>query len=61
LADVPEPIRAEVDCVLDGGDLPGTASTVVDLRSYEREGRWDVVRPGAVSQATLTRALDSRH
>ena len=58
LADVPESIRAEVDCILDGGALPGTASTVVDLRTYERAGRWSVVRAGAVGEETLARALD---
>ena len=57
LADVPETIRAEVDCGLDGGALPGTASTVVDLRSYERDGRWAVVRAGAVGGRALVRVL----
>ena len=33
LDDVPEPIRAGADLVLDGGELPGTPSTVVDLRA----------------------------
>jgi len=58
LAEVPGEIRAGADCVLDGGELPGTASTVVDLRAYAREGRWCVVRAGAVGEATLVRALD---
>jgi L-threonylcarbamoyladenylate synthase len=58
LADVPGEIRHGADCVLDGGELPGTASTVVDLRAYAREGRWTVVRKGAVGEATLVRALD---
>ena len=49
---------AGVDCVLDGGELPGTASTEVDLRAYEREGRWAVVRAGAVGAPALVRALD---
>jgi L-threonylcarbamoyladenylate synthase len=57
-ADVEPAIRDGVDRALDGGELPGTASTVVDLRAYEREGRWSVVRPGAVGDATLRRALD---
>jgi len=56
--DVPAAIRAGVDCALDGGELPGTASTVIDLRSYERAGRWTVVREGAVGRETLVRALD---
>ena len=35
LDEVPEPIRAGADLVLDAGELPGTPSTVVDLRRYE--------------------------
>lgn len=49
LTDVPEVIRRAADLVLDGGSLPGTASTVIDLRAYEREGRWTIVRHGAGS------------
>lgn len=45
LDQVPESIRAGADLVLDGGELPGVPSTVVDLRSPE----WRVVRRGAVS------------
>jgi len=48
LADVPEAIRAGADLVLDGGELPGTPSTVLDLRSYEAAGAWTVLRAGAV-------------
>jgi len=57
LADVGGQIRAAVDLVVDGGELPGTASTVVDLGAYEREGRWRIVRAGACSAAVLERAL----
>ena len=48
LDDVPEAIRLGADLVLDGGELGGTPSTVVDLRGYEDRGEWQVVRPGAV-------------
>jgi L-threonylcarbamoyladenylate synthase len=48
LEDVPEAIRRGADLVLDGGELPGTPSTVVDLRQYERGGDVRIVRPGAV-------------
>jgi L-threonylcarbamoyladenylate synthase len=58
LHEVPAAIRAQVDLVLDGGELPGTPSTVVDLRGYEREGRWSVLRVGAVSHETLRARLD---
>ncbi len=48
LAEVPEALRAGADLVLDGGELPGTPSTVVDLRAFEAAGDWSVVREGAV-------------
>ncbi|MEA2154296.1 MAG: L-threonylcarbamoyladenylate synthase [Solirubrobacteraceae bacterium] len=57
LAGVPETIRAQADLVLDGGELPGIASTVLDLRAYEDEGRWAVVRAGAVGEETLRAIL----
>jgi L-threonylcarbamoyladenylate synthase len=44
--------------VIDGGELGGTPSTVIDLRAYEREGAWTIVRLGAVSEAEVTAALD---
>jgi L-threonylcarbamoyladenylate synthase len=57
LDDVPELMRASVDLVVDGGQLPGTPSTVVDLRAYEDGGGWTVVRPGAVGEDELAAAL----
>jgi tRNA threonylcarbamoyl adenosine modification protein (Sua5/YciO/YrdC/YwlC family) len=57
LSEVPALLRAAVDLVIDGGDLPGTPSTVVDLRRYEEEGEWSVVRAGAVGERELTEAL----
>jgi tRNA threonylcarbamoyl adenosine modification protein (Sua5/YciO/YrdC/YwlC family) len=44
VADVPEEIRARVGAILDGGTLPGTPSTVVDLTGPEPR----VLRSGAV-------------
>lgn len=62
LDQVPELIRAAADLVIDGGELPGTPSTVVDLRGYEQTGAWEVVRPGAVAQTVLEHALgDESH
>ena len=57
LADVDEELRAGVDLVLDGGDLPGTPSTVVDLTDYEADGSWEVVREGAIPQEAVLRCL----
>lgn len=59
LADVPEELRSGADLVLDGGDLPGIASTVVDLSRYETDGEWKVLREGAVSLSALSSALRS--
>ena len=56
LADVPESIREGADLVLDGGELPGVPSTVVDLTGYE-SGEWSVLREGALSRAELVRLL----
>jgi tRNA threonylcarbamoyl adenosine modification protein (Sua5/YciO/YrdC/YwlC family) len=50
-------LRAAVDLVIDVGELPGTPSTVVDLRHYEVDGEWRVVREGAVGERELTEAL----
>jgi L-threonylcarbamoyladenylate synthase len=58
LGDVPEPIRDAVDLVLDAGELSGTASTVVDLRRFEADGSWDVVREGAVARQRVAATLD---
>jgi L-threonylcarbamoyladenylate synthase len=57
LADIPEAIRAAVDLVLDAGELEGVASTVIDLRAYEDEGTWSIVREGAVSDEAVGLAL----
>ena len=56
--DVPAAIHEGADLVLDGGALPGTPSTVVDLRRYETDGRWEIVREGAASPAELAAKVD---
>lgn len=56
LEDVPESIRAGADLVIDGGELPGVPSTVVDLSRYEG-GEWEVLREGAVPRAALESLL----
>lgn len=57
LEEVPDVLRVGADLVIDGGELPGMASTVVDLRDYEQDGFWAVVRPGAVSDDALREIL----
>jgi L-threonylcarbamoyladenylate synthase len=56
LQEVPESLRAEADMVIDGGELPGTPSTVLDLTGDEPR----VLREGAVPTAeALERAADA--
>lgn len=55
LGDVPEEIRAGAAAVVDGGELPGTPSTVVDLTGPEPR----ILREGAVSEGEVLRRLDS--
>ncbi len=57
VTDVDANIRARVDMILDGGELPGAPSTVVDLTAYEQDGRFRIAREGAVPSAEIERAL----
>jgi L-threonylcarbamoyladenylate synthase len=47
LADVPEEIRAAAGAVVDGGELPGRASTVIDFAGPEPQVIRDGAAPGA--------------
>jgi tRNA (cmo5U34)-methyltransferase len=58
LDEVPAEIREGAGLVIDGGELPGTPSTVVDLTRYEDDGMWRVVREGAVGEEELQFALN---
>ena len=57
LADVDARIRAGVDLQLDGGELPGTPSTVIDLTAYDDGGDWSIVRQGALSAGDVAARL----
>jgi L-threonylcarbamoyladenylate synthase len=59
LAAVPESMREGADVVLDGGELPGTPSTVIDLRDYAEHRRWHVLREGALARAAVRETLTS--
>jgi L-threonylcarbamoyladenylate synthase len=59
LQDIPQPIRDAADMLLDAGELDGTASTVVDLRRFEADGTWDVLREGAVARGCVAATLGS--
>jgi L-threonylcarbamoyladenylate synthase len=55
LEDVPEEIRAGAAALVDGGELPGAPSTVVDLTGPEPR----ILREGAVSTAEVLRRLQA--
>jgi L-threonylcarbamoyladenylate synthase len=57
LQDVPAALRDGADLVLDGGTLPGIASTVVDLRDYDASGEWHVLREGALATEAVAELL----
>jgi L-threonylcarbamoyladenylate synthase len=57
LAEVPQRLREGADLVLDGGTLPGTPSTVVDLRDLAAGGRWHLLREGAMPRMQVEELL----
>ncbi|HEX7609201.1 MAG TPA: Sua5/YciO/YrdC/YwlC family protein, partial [Solirubrobacteraceae bacterium] len=61
LAAVPQRLRDGADLVLDGGELPGTPSTVIDLRGYAAGRGWSVLREGALPRAAVEGVLGPAH
>jgi L-threonylcarbamoyladenylate synthase len=59
LAQVPRSLLDGADLVLDGGELPGVASTVIDMRDFEAEGRWHLLREGALGRDAVQEKLAS--
>jgi L-threonylcarbamoyladenylate synthase len=57
LDDVPAEIVAGVDLAIDGGQLTGLPSTVVDISPLDTTGEWSVLREGALGEADLDTAL----
>jgi len=57
LQEVPQRLLDGADLVLDGGRLPGTPSTVVDLRDFDSERRWHVLREGALPRESVQQML----
>lgn len=55
--DVPRGIVSGVDLAIDGGELTGLPSTVVDLTGFDAEGEWSVLREGGLSGGDLAARL----
>lgn len=58
-ADVPAGIVAAADLAIDGGELTGLPSTVVDLTGFDTDGGWSVLREGGLSSGDLAAQLAS--
>ena len=56
-AGVDPAILAAVDLAIDGGELTGQPSTVIDLTGLEADGGWRVLREGAVPAEELAERL----
>jgi L-threonylcarbamoyladenylate synthase len=56
--DIDLEILAAVDLAIDGGQLGGEASTVVDVSGIEAGEGWEVLREGALPRAELERRLE---
>jgi len=56
-AEVPAEILAAADLAIDGGALTGAPSTVIDLTSFDADGRWSVLRPGGLPEDELASRL----
>jgi L-threonylcarbamoyladenylate synthase len=56
---VPARVLDGADLVLDGGELPGVPSTVVDLRDFDSERRWHLLREGALARQEVQELFDA--
>jgi L-threonylcarbamoyladenylate synthase len=54
---IAEEVIAGADLAIDGGELIGEPSTVVDLSGIDRDGGWTVLREGALGRDELERRL----
>lgn len=55
--DVPEALIAGSDLAIDGGELTGLPSTVVDIASIDLDGTWSIIREGGLPAQEVAEAL----
>jgi len=55
--EIDEEIRDQADLGIDGGQLIGEPSTVIDVTALDDEGRWEVLREGALPAADVEQRL----
>jgi L-threonylcarbamoyladenylate synthase len=57
--DVPAPILAGADLAIDGGELIGAPSTVIDLAGVDAGEGWSILREGTVPADEVSRRLEA--
>ena len=57
VGDIVTEIVEGADIVLDGGELSGIPSTVIDLTRYEQDGSWELLRETAVPRKHVAELL----
>jgi L-threonylcarbamoyladenylate synthase len=55
--EIAEEIRGAADVGIDGGELIGEPSTVIDLTAIDDDGRWKILREGALPAADVEQRL----
>jgi L-threonylcarbamoyladenylate synthase len=55
--EIDEQVLAGADLAIDGGELIGAPSTVVDLSEIDSDGHWEVMREGALPRGVIDRIL----
>ena len=55
--DVPGGLVTGADLAIDGGELSGVPSTVVDVTGLELGGEWRILRPGGLSEPEVAELL----
>jgi L-threonylcarbamoyladenylate synthase len=56
-ADLDPGVVKAVDLAIDGGELTGAPSTVIDLTAIEEGGEWSILREGGMPRAAVERVL----
>src|SRR5204862_7962238 len=59
LDEIDATVLSGADLAIDGGELTGLPSTVVDLTALDAGGGWSVLREGALARAELADRLAS--
>jgi len=55
--EIDQQILDAADLAIDGGELIGAPSTVVDISQLDASGRWEVLREGALPRGLIDRLL----